>query len=75
VVKFRTTKLNYTNVCVLRSIFLHYLTDFRVTLGHNEAASSIPREHAWKATVYKVCAVEAGTITTHLLNCKNTEKL
>jgi hypothetical protein len=59
----------------LRTIFLHYLTDVRVTLGHNEAASSIPSEHAWKATVYEVCAVEVGTCATNLLNCKNTEKL
>jgi hypothetical protein len=59
----------------LRTIFLRYLTDVSVTLVHNEGASSIPREHAWKATVYEVRAVEVGSLATSLLNCKNTEKL
>jgi len=59
----------------LRTIFHRYLTDVRVTLGHKEVASSIPSVHAWKATVYKICAVEAGSCATSLLNCKNTEKM
>jgi len=61
VIKFRTTKLNYTMFVFLRTIFYCYLTDVRVTLVHNEAASSIPRVRAWKATVHEVCAIEVGT--------------
>jgi hypothetical protein len=57
------------------TIFLRYLTDLSVTLAHNKGASSIPRENAWKATVYKVCGVEVGSLATNLLNCKKTKKL
>jgi hypothetical protein len=59
----------------LRTILLHYLTDVSVALVHNKAASSIPSEHTWKATVYEVCAVEVGSLATYLLNCNNIEKL
>ena len=59
----------------LRTIFHHYLTDVRVTLVHNEGASSIPSVGTWKAKVYEVRAVEAGSCATKFLNCKNTEKL
>ena len=45
----------------LRTIFNRYLTDIRVTLVHNEGASSIPSEGTWKASVYEVRAVEAGS--------------